>query len=326
VHDEVSPGAAAAEEKLIADMERVLRRKMERDYPPGATKRDAHPKHTGLLEATFAIDNDLPPELRVGLFAEPRSYRAWVRLSNASGTPRSDAIPDFRGFAIKVVGVGGDKIPESDESDAQDFLLLSSPTVPFGDAKTFRDAIVLSLKFHPLVFAARLVLGGKAHILRAVQAARICPRSPLRIRYWSTTPYALGADRAVKYSVTPQSGVVTAPPQDLSDNYLSEVMAAHLAERPAVFDFAVQVRANGMPLDDAAVAWDEAVAPFRKVATLTVPPQTFRTEERAALAEKLRFSPAHARVEHRPLGSINRARMRIYRLLSEFRQRRNGRT
>ena len=52
--------------------------------------------------------------------------------------------------------------------------------------------------------------------------------------------------------------------------------------------------------------------------------QTFRTDERMRLAEVLSFSPAHARVEHRPLASINRARMRIYRALSDFRHQRTG--
>jgi len=90
------------------------------------------------------------------------------------------------------------------------------------------------------------------------------------------------------------------------------------------FDFAVQLRKPGMPINDSAPRWDETQSPFRKVATLTIPSQVFRTRERDQLAEELSFSPAHARVEHRPTGSINRARMRIYRALSDFRHRRRG--
>ena len=74
-----------------------------------------------------------------------------------------------------------------------------------------------------------------------------------------------------------------------------------------------------MPVHDAAPRWDEAVSPFVTVATLTIPAQDFRTEERDRLAEELRFSPAHALVEHRPMGPVNRARMRVYRENAEFR-------
>jgi branched-chain amino acid transport system ATP-binding protein len=37
----------------------------------------------------------LPAALRVGVFAQPRSFEAWVRFSNASGAPQSDAIKEF---------------------------------------------------------------------------------------------------------------------------------------------------------------------------------------------------------------------------------------
>jgi hypothetical protein len=74
------------------------------------------------------------------------------------------------------------------------------------------------------------------------------------------------------------------------------------------------------------VEWPEARAPFVRVATLTVPRQDFRTPERAALAEALAFSPAHALLEHRPIGSINRVRMRVYAAQAAFRMSRDGRT
>jgi hypothetical protein len=79
-----------------------------------------------------------------------------------------------------------------------------------------------------------------------------------------------------------------------------------------------------MPIHDAAPRWDEAVAPFRTVATLTIPTQMFRTEERDRRSEELSFSPAHARVEHRPLGPVNRARMQVYRTNSQFRHDRSS--
>jgi hypothetical protein len=314
------------EDELIARIEQTMQRQLAKDYAPAETKRDAHPKHTGLLEATFTVPPGLPAELRVGIFSEARSYKAWVRTSNASGKPQADSVADYRGFAIKVLDVAGDKIAESDEPRSQDFVLLSHPRMPLGTVRLFHDAIVLSSRYSPLLFAAKMVLTGQGQVLKDLAAGKILPSSPLEIRYWSTTPYRFGPDRAVKYSLIPTSGVSTPMPSPLTPSYLSEAMEKRLGERrqEATFDFAVQFRKEGMPLHDAAPRWDETTSPFVKVATLTVPAQTFRTDERNRLAEVLSFSPGHARVEHQPLASINRARMRVYRANSDFRHQRSG--
>src|SRR4051794_7001976 len=117
------------EDSLIASMEAMLRGQMERDYAPADTRRDAHPKHTGVLEGVFTVERDLPARLRVGVFAEPRSFQARIRTSSANGKIQSDAIPDVRGFAIKLLEVPGEKIAESDEPATQDFILLSTSTM-----------------------------------------------------------------------------------------------------------------------------------------------------------------------------------------------------
>ncbi|HYD36508.1 MAG TPA: hypothetical protein VEA60_02775, partial [Allosphingosinicella sp.] len=146
-------------------------------------------------------------------------------------------------------------------------------------------------------------------------------------RYWSTTPYLFGPDRAAKYSIVPTSAYSSRLPDKPSDSYLADNLERHLDRADATFDFLVQLRTDpaSMPIEDAAVEWREGEAPFVKVATLRIPRQRFRTAERDELAEALAFSPAHARVEHRPIGGVNRARMRVYREQAGFRQKRDGR-
>ena len=194
------------EDALTTRIAATMRRKLAKDYPPAGTRRDAHPKHTGLLEGVFTVDPALPADLRVGLFAEARSYQAWVRTSSASDKPQSDAVRDVRGLAIKLLDVPGEKIPESDEPQTQDFLLLSHPSMPLGTVRLFHDAIVYAARYSPLVFAAKMLLTGRSGVLKELDAARIRPSSPLEIRYWSTTPYRFGADRVVKYSLLPTPG------------------------------------------------------------------------------------------------------------------------
>jgi len=102
-------------------------------------------------------------------------------------------------------------------------------------------------------------------------------------------------------------------------------MQAHLDRHDASFDFGVQLRKGTMPVEDAAVRWDETESPFVTVARLHIPRQTFRTPERDALGETLSFSPGHAKPAHTPLGGINRARVAIYQQLSAFRHQRDQR-
>ena len=74
-----------------------------------------------------------------------------------------------------------------------------------------------------------------------------------------------------------------------------------------IFDEHVEV---AVLIEDAGVEWREDKVSFVKVATLRIAKQEFRTTERDELSEALTFSPAHALAEHRPIGAVNRARMR----------------
>src|SRR5580700_8510992 len=98
------------EQTHIDNLIRRLRAKMEHDYAGSRVLRDAHPKMHGCVRGLFAIEGNLPDDLRVGLFARPRTFPAWVRLSNQSGTVSPDAKEDIRGVAIKLMEVAGQKL------------------------------------------------------------------------------------------------------------------------------------------------------------------------------------------------------------------------
>jgi hypothetical protein len=308
------------ESENIAEIAAKMRAGLAHDYKAPDTRRDAHPHHTGLLQGKLIIEANLPAPLRVGLFAVPRTYETWIRCSSASGKPQADSVPDVRGFAVKVLDVPGDKIPESDEPRTQDFVCISIPTMPLGTVQLFRDIIVMK----PLAFLVKMLFSGQMRVLRQLKASRSLPSSPLDIRYWSTTPYRFGENAIAKYSLIPQSHDPAPVPATRGDRYLTEALEGQLGKAGFAFDLAVQLRQGDLPVEDAAVLWPESDAPFAKVATLTIPSQVFRTPERDRLSEQLSFSPAHALVQHRPLGSINRARMNIYKTNSDFRHQRAG--
>lgn len=318
----------AGEDRLIMEMVSILQKKMAKDYPQGEMKRDAHPKNLAGLQGEFIIEPNIPMELKVGIFQFPETYPVWIRISSSSGKIQSDKIKDVRGFAIKIMGVKGERFqPQNEEKETQDFILMSYPVMPLGTVKLFHAAVHDTIEWSPVVFVSRLILSGNFHILNDLRQARQNQTSPLDIRYWSTTPYLCGPDQCVKYSLFPTSHFKSSLPPVLTDHYLTENMEKHLAGHEASFDFMVQVQKDTrrMPVEDAGVEWSEQESAFIKVATLRIPVQSFRTREREELAENLSFSPAHSLADHRPIGGINRARIEIYRRLSEFRHKLNNR-
>src|SRR6185369_2739256 len=77
----------------------------------------------GAAHGSFLVKEDLPEELRVGVFGQKREYPVWVRFSSDV----QPGFPDLRGtvgIGIKLFGVSGRKImaPEEDAT-TQDFVL-----------------------------------------------------------------------------------------------------------------------------------------------------------------------------------------------------------
>ncbi len=325
------PSAAAALERVPDDEQLyidqlidTLRDKMRRDYAGKLTLRDAHPKMHGLVRATLRVQPDLPAELRVGVFAEPKTYAAWVRFSNASGEVGNDDDKDIRGVAIKLMDVPPPKLLEGAEGCAtHDFILISADVFVARDVREFSGlvaAVTSGSAWNGVSF-----LLAHPRIALAVARTRARHASPAAIRYFSVVPYLYGA-AAAKYSLTPADTAAALPPLPRSPNYLRDALKLRLRESAVRFDFSVQLRTEParMPIEDPSVRWDERAAPFHKVATLEIPPQEFDTPERQHFAENLSYNPWRCLPEHRPLGGISRARRQVYRALSAYRHDRNA--
>jgi len=329
-----------------------LKTKMEEAYSPNALRRDAHPKHHGIIRAEFIIEEDLPESLQIGIFKQGlsrphRSFPAWIRFSNASNRVHHDKDKDMIGFAIKLMGVEGDKILNIDkepyftdaltndssfeeEKYTQDFVFMSHPVFLVPHIKDFKKLItaafgnnsIVKFFFNPFDSHLRtlwiLLTMNKHHI------------SPLDNRYWSNSAFQFGTDsiggkRAVKYALLPTSKTRSKMPKNKTENYLKEAMKEHLAKEEASFDFMIQFQTDAMkmPIEDTTVDWPESLSPLIKVATIEIPKQTFDSAEQMVFAENSYFAAWHSLPEHRPLGNINRARRFAYDQLSKFRLKRN---
>lgn len=143
--------------------------------------------------------------------------------------------------------------------------------------------------------------------------------SLLALTYHSTTPYLYGRGHAVKYKAIGRGD--KADPTD-DPNGLHQALWTSLGDQTVAFDFGVVVQSNGAahPIEDPSVDWEAAGAEFVKLADLRLHRQANSAEKDRA-AETVHFSPWMSLPEHRPLGSINRARRSIYAAMFERRRR-----
>jgi hypothetical protein len=320
--EQIPPGEAEQIDRITAIHLSVT------DSTQQPVPRGQHMKGHGCVRAEVSIEANLPDSFRHGVFREPRIIPCYVRFSNGKG--EDDRESDAHGMAIKLLGVPGEKLLE-DEKDAstQDFVLIDHPVffirnvadyVPF--MEDFRNLRSAGLSLGKIIAGIKLFLSPdyKWRLLRATGSKR--PDSPLSIQYWSTTPSRLGT-LAVKYSARPVlAGGVAVSAFDSPDK-LRLAMAAHLKDQEARFDFLVQVQSDPitMPVEDPTVEWG---APWQKVATIRIPPQSFDSPEQMLFCENLSFTPWHCLPEHRPLGGINRTRKAVYQAISKQRHELNG--
>lgn len=305
-------------------------REARRKDPHAIAKRGVHPKHHGLLRAKFTVDANLNAKYKYGVFQPGAKYDAWIRLSNMSPVEQPDAKRDARGLAIKLEGVPqGHEVPEWQvgPSSGQDFLLASHPVFIFKDVRDYtliQQLNAANRRVRKIAFLGRRLFPEVWTLTRALRG-RI--DHPLNLEYHSMIPYALGP-RAVKYLVRPVAQLETPPlGKTPSPDYLRERLQQTLDGKHAVkLEFCLVVpKTTPRSIEDARVNWTRRDSSIVPVATIEIPPQDFSEPERMKCAESVEFSPWHTLRVHRPLGSLSRARLAVYRESAKQRRQANER-
>ncbi len=331
-------GMQLAEERVDPDEKQsldaiidLMADQMRGHFKPGAYERGGNTKTHGVLRATVTIRDDLPDHCRQGVFATPRSYPAYVRFSG----PGPDVPADIRdvGFismAVKLMDVPGEKLMD-EEKFTQDFITICTPTFVTPNTRENAKLQYWSLVDMPLYY----FLNPKdTHLLDFFMQSlwNETQYNPLGHRFWSCTPYLLGEGQAMLYSFAPKTEVDTRIPGipfgRVPFNYLRENMIKTLNRKDVAFDLLIQIQTDPfrMPIENASVRWPETLSPFIPAATVHIPQQQFDSEAQFAFAQRLKMNPWHCLPEHRPLGNQNRARLRMYYELSQFRQEMNATT
>ncbi|GAX34930.1 catalase [Nodularia sp. NIES-3585] len=368
---------------LMSDLATKRMENLYGDEKKEAAKRDTHAKTHAAVQGTLeifdfdeaAIKQELSQRtslteaqlsaisLKQGLFAKAKQYPVWLRFANGAFSVKNDYEPDTRSMAVKVMGVEGERLPESHELKTQDIIVHN---VEFFFVKTIKDfysfflavyrsglspflklSTLLWLLFHPYEFS--LLKNG----------FKRTPKSLLTERYWSASAYSIGLKpdfdptktslvpveypAVIKYAFTPissqpphqqlpfqerpESELKRAKALGSEDNYYREDLIQALAKSDAQYywDFQIQFQISPeMSIDDTTIAWNEEESPFLTVGRLTVKHQQVNSPQEDDFGENLRLSPWNGLAVHRPVGAINRLRGLVYPIVAEYRHKKRG--
>lgn len=282
----------------------------------------------GFTKAIFRVNSDVPAELAYGFLLPGAVYETTVRFSNAAGKRLpDDAIPDLRGIALRLNTSGQqqyDLLMTSAEihhaSNATEAMVAINAGVEnekFG--KTIaagtpgKEMIMSAHSLDYLVQHAGAASGARiASTLHQQMALKV--QSLSTESFWSRAPFAIGQQTtpekaiAVKFRLRPAK---EKPGQETitAEKSLGRKLEEELQEGDIIFYFEVQRYLNpaDTPIEDSTIAW---ITPFEKLAELIIPKCS---SNEADAVDKLAFTPWNVDTRFfRPLGSMNRARRKVY--------------
>ncbi|HEY0320521.1 MAG TPA: catalase family protein [Pyrinomonadaceae bacterium] len=321
----------------------------------GRVVRDAHAKGYGLARGEFEILSGMPNEYAQGIYAKPGRHEAMIRFSNGTNHVGSDRfLGPIVGIGLKIFGVEGKTLLE-DEPDSHtfDYALIDNPVF---FANTLKHYVFIQSLFANIGTAPPADLSpeekqaaihrflynwvtGKGTLppeewaweelgafLRLAQVKYV---NLLLSTYWTMGSVRHG-DYVAKVRVAPVQSFADGVVQRALDPAATEqvfrpALVAELRERPYEFDVQVQLSTDlvRMPVEKTTVRWPESLSPYVTVAKLRLPQQDIGGEDNFERMDKTSMSPWRVTEQHRPLGSIMRARKEVYRQSSILRHQTN---
>lgn len=374
------------EAKYCDLMRELVKKNMENlygDEKKEPAKRDTHAKTHAAVQGTLEIfDFDEPAikqelskrtslteeqlrsiSLKQGLFAKPKQYPVWLRFASGAFSVKNDYEGDTRSMAVKVIGVEGERLPQSHELKTHDIIVHNTELFFVRTIKDFhgffsavyRAKLSPVFKLSPLLWL--LLHRYEASLLKT--SFKRFPKSLLTERYWSASAFSVGLKSdfdpsqpgrvpveypaVIKYGFTPVSSqpphqqlpLESRPESELQrakasgseDNYYREDIIQALAKPDAEYcwDFQIQFQTSPeMSIDDTTIVWNEEESPFFTVGRLTVKHQKVDSPQESDFGENLSFSPGNGLAVHRPVGAINRLRSIVYPIVADYRHKRRG--
>lgn len=335
-------GIQPDEPQTARDLAETMLSISEKTYADsGHAMRAVHAKSHGLIGATVEVLDNLPPELAQGIFAEPQRYEAVIRLSTTPGDLLHDSVSTPRGMALKILGVEGARLPGSEESLSQDFVMVNGKEFNSLSGKAFLKNLKVLASTTDRMEGTKEVLSAIMKTLEKVLESVGSESAALKSMGGNPETHILGTSfftqlplRYGKYiakiGVVPASHNLKALIDATVDTSADPDIIRHETENffedeTAIWDLQVQLcrDIDAMPVEGVE-AWDEEKSPFITVARITASPQAAWNEQRSKTVDDgMHFSPWNGIVEHQPLGSIMRLRKLAYHRSAAFRSQRN---
>ena len=305
------------EDQTIGQLEEqfdIVQHTTAKDY--GHAVRAVHAKAHGIARGKLTVKDGLKPELAQGLFAQAGSYEAIARISTQPGDILDDSVNSPRGFALKVIGVEGERLPGSEGDTTQDFVLVNGPVFGAPDTKKFLGNLSMLAKTTDKIEGVKKTLSAVLQPIEAgleaigmpsptiQQLGGAAPVHPLGETYYSQTAYRFG-DYIVKFGIFPVSDGLT----KLTGSHvhtsgrpdaLREAVNEELIEHGGTWELRVQLCRDL----EKQLAWEPMVS--------------------GKSDDALSYNVWHGLAAHQPLGNINRARKDPYQRSADFRGRTNG--
>ena len=277
--------------------------------------RALHRKQITAAKGVLKVMPDVPEFARHGLFQKPGEFETWVRLSNGGMDRAADAVPDIRGFALRVLGVKGDSALGNGPAVSQDFTLINQSKFAFPKSDEFVDFVAAAAQGKGALLKHLVrrygLFGGPLRLVQMVKNFSKPFGGFATDAMFSAVPMACGPYAArVRLVPAASNGAVT--PGAKSD--WSADFSGRLRQHALEWELQLQpfVSEELTPIEDASVDWP---SPYTTVARLHLPAQDTASAQGEAFGKTVEsavFDPWQALAAHRPLGDVQRARKVVY--------------
>lgn len=286
----------------------------------GHFQRGSHVKSIGFVRGSLVVRVNLPDHLRHGLFTTPgRIYPVGARYASESSHIEDDKNMGVRGLGMKVFDVEGTSIG-GERASTQDLFFNNTPISELANLTIALEIFTLREKFWDDPEGLRQALLARKDANLQLHPQTNIPNTHLAAdTLYSQSPYRFGPYMC-KFSLLPFSRAQISLKRALPLPHQAEFSAhrkllrAYCHQYPLRYILRAQFATDAQrhPIDDASVEWDAA---WIDLADLTFPVQeTWSDARRVWWEDRIALSPWHGLEDHRPLGSLGRARRKAYEI------------